>query len=122
MTSHIERGALALLIGLSAGMLGGCDDGTRGDWRVCADAQGRRLPDGRCGGGGGAGGTRGSWVYIRNGSSAPAVGETIGEGSGRAAAGVRYGSAPEGGIARGGFGGTGEGGGEGGGHGGGAGE
>ena len=53
VTSHIERGALALLIGLSAGMLGGCDDGTRGDWRVCADAQGRRLPDGRCGGGGG---------------------------------------------------------------------
>lgn len=122
MAKHIERGALMLLIGLSAGMLSGCDNGATGDWRVCADGRGTRVPDAQCGSGGayarGGGGSHGGWVYIRNADSAPAVGETIGQGVAKPVAGVSYGSAPEGGIARGGFGGTGEGGGGGGGEGG----
>ena len=101
----IDKAALVTVLAVAAGLLGGCG---RQDVRVCADASGWRLPDDDCTrystGGGGSGG----WLYI-NGGGAPAVGERVQGGSTFPKAGARYGAAPEGGIGRGGFGGSGEG-------------
>ncbi len=114
MTS-IDKATLATVLAISAAMLAGCDnhDGVR----ICGDGYGRRLRDDACTTGHGGG-----WVYVRGGG-APAVGGAITDGARAPDAGIHYGSAPEGGVSRGGFGGTGEGfgGGEGGGHGGGGG-
>lgn len=119
MNRPIDRSRLATLIGLSAGMVAGCSPSTDGQWRVCTDQNGRRIADANCttGSGSGAHGGGGGWRYIDRSSSAPAVGEEVTGGSGTPIAGAAY-SAPAEGIARGGFGGSGEGGG----HGGGAGE
>jgi len=110
----IEKAALASVLALSGALLAGCEN--HNGVRVCSDGFGRRLPDNRC---------RtdaytthaGGWIYVRSGN-APAVGSTITEGERAPTANVTYGLAPEGGVSRGGFGGTGEGfggGGEGGG-------
>jgi hypothetical protein len=124
MTNTLELGALALVLGLSSSFLAGCEGGATGDWRVCVGPEGRRVPDARCprdgvtGGGysGGSGGGASRWAYIDKAGSVPAVGDKVEDSAGRPTHGVTYGAAPEGGIARGGFG---HGGGEGGGHGGG---
>ena len=110
----IDKAALASVLALSGALLAGCEN--HNGVRICSDGHGRRLPDNDCGtdtyathGGG--------WIYIRSGS-APAVGGAVIEGERMPAANVTYGSAPAGGVSRGGFGGTGEGfggGGEGGG-------
>jgi len=122
MTS-IDKTSLATVLAISAALLAGCDrhDGVR----VCNDGYGRRLPDDDCRTTGHAGT---GWIYIRSGN-APAVGQAITEGERTPDGDTHYGAAPEGGISRGGFGGTGEGfgggeggGGEGGAHGGGGGE
>ncbi|MGJ3647663.1 hypothetical protein ACLB0R_04205 [Sphingomonas sp. GlSt437] len=122
MKKPIDRSRLVTLIGVSAGLAAGCSPSTDGQWRVCTDPTGRRIADANCStssGGGAHGG--GGWRYIDRSASAPAVGEEVAGGSRAPLAGTAY-SAPAEGIARGGFGGTGDGGGEGGGHGGGAGE
>ncbi len=101
--------------------------------RICVDNQGRRIADVGCvpvrsaaGGAGGAIAARGGWYYLNSSQvsqgGAPALGGAAQGGSFAPEAGTSYGAAPEGGIARGGFGGTGDDGGhggEGGGHGGG---
>jgi hypothetical protein len=125
MTNTLELGALALVLGLSSSLLSGCEGGATGDWRVCVDDEGHRIPDVRCptegrSTGGYVEGSGGAsrWAYIDRSSSVPAVGDKVEESAPLPTHGVSYGAAPEGGIARGGFGhGGGEG--EGGGHGGG---
>jgi len=118
MTSFDKTG-LASVLAISAAILAGCDghDGVR----ICGDGYGRRLPDADCRTGG-SGGHGGGWIYVRSGN-APAVGGAITDGARAPDSDMHYGAAPEGGVSRGGFGGTGEGfgGGEGG-HGGGGGE
>jgi len=101
-----DLGALALVLGLSSALLAGCDDeGATGDWQVCVDAQGHRLPDGACRQGGGYYGAGiGRWAYLYHRGSVPAVGEFVDATTPRPAGGVNYSAAPEGGIARGGFG------------------
>ena len=119
MTSF-DKTTLACVLAISTALLAGCED--HDGVRICGDGYGRRLPDTTCqGGGGGAHG--GGWIYVRSGN-APAVGGAITEGVRAPEAGAHYGAAPEGGVSRGGFGGTGEGfgGGEGGHGGGGGGE
>ena len=103
-----ERRSLVMLAGVAATMAG-CSSHDDGQWRVCADAQGRRLPDIACQQSGGYGhGGGGGWVFINRTYSAPPVGQVVNGGT-RSAAGQAY-SAPAEGIARGGFGSTGEGG------------
>ena len=100
--------SLVMLAGLAATMAG-CSSHDDGQWRVCTDAQGRRLPDIACQQNGGyAHGGGGGWIFISRSSSAPAIGQAVSAGV-RSAAGPAY-SAPAEGIARGGFGSTGEGG------------
>jgi hypothetical protein len=107
----IDRGALAIMLGLSAAVLTGCEQ-PQGDWRVCQDSQGKRAPDSDCGASNGhVGGAH--WLYIRGGA-APAVGAAITDGESAPRSGVNYGAAPSEGIARGGFGEAGEGHGDGG--------
>jgi len=113
VSKTIDRSALAIMLGLSAAVLAGCEQ-SQVDWRVCQDPQGRRAPDTNCGSSGSyVGGAH--WLYIRGGS-APAVGAAISGGESTPMAGVNYGAAPSEGIARGGFGeaGDGHGGGDGG--------
>lgn len=108
MTKTIDRGALAIMLGLSASVLAGCDRPSS-DWRVCEDSQGRRAPDSNCGSSGHVIGA-GRWLYFRAGSAAvPAVGEPIAGGLLTPEAGVSYDSAPTEGITRGGFGASGDG-------------
>ncbi len=97
----LDRAALVAVLAVSAGVLAGC--GRPDALRVCADATGRRLPDGYCSNRGGA---HGSWVYFGRGG-APAIGQKASGGSLSPAEGVHYGLAPEGGVSRGGFGSTG---------------
>ncbi len=113
MTS-IDKTSLATVLAISSAMLAGC--GSHDGVRICGDGYGRRLPDSDCRAAGPAAG-RGGWIYVRSGR-APAVGGAITDGNRTPEADIRYGAAPEGGVSRGGFGGTGEGfgGGEGGGH------
>ncbi len=115
MTS-IDKTTLATVLAVSAAMLAGCD--SHQGVRICNDGYGRRLPDGACATSSGV--HSAGWIYVRSGN-APAIGGAITEGTRAPEADMHYGAAPEGGVARGGFGGTGEGfgGGEGGGHGGG---
>ncbi|HWU02044.1 MAG TPA: hypothetical protein VN222_04825 [Novosphingobium sp.] len=118
MRKSIDRGALATLLGVSAGMLAGCSPSPDGQWQVCTDANARRIADANCSrgsSGGGAHGGGGSWRYLSGQSAAPAVGDHVSGGSQTPLAGEVH-AAPAQGITRGGFGGTGEG--EGGGHGG----
>jgi hypothetical protein len=106
VSKTIDRSALAIMLGLSATVLAGCEQ-QQSDWRICEDSQGRRTPDGNCSPNSTyVGGAR--WLYIRGGA-APAVGEPIAGGLLTPTAGVNYGAAPAEGVARGGFGGTGEG-------------
>jgi hypothetical protein len=115
MAKTIDRNSLMMLVALSSGLLAGCSASDDGQWRVCTDQSGRRIADAKCSTGGSVhGGGGGSWRYINRSLSAPAVGEQVSDGSLTPLAGVAY-SAPSEGIARGGFGGTGEGGGHGGG-------
>lgn len=110
---------LTVLAGLVAAVTG-CSSNTDGDWRVCTDAQGRRLPDIECqqpqythGYGSHIG-----WVYISRSYSAPPVGGLVsspfstaprgGFGSPSATGGGKVFSAPSSGISHGGFGGIGE--------------
>ncbi|MDE2597007.1 MAG: hypothetical protein KGL44_09030 [Sphingomonadales bacterium] len=125
MAKFIDRAALATLLGLSAGMIAGCSPSNDGQWQVCTDNSGRRVPDANCstntGHTGGAHGG-GSWRYFSGDDPAPAVGQSVSGGSRTPLAGEAH-AAPVEGISRGGFGGHGEGGGgEGGGGHGGAGE
>lgn len=104
MRKRPERETLVLLAGLAATMAG-CSSHDDGQWRVCTDAQGRRLPDFACEQNGPA--YHGSgWVFISHASSAPPVGQVVTGGSPRAAGTVF--AAPAQGITRGGFGSTGE--------------
>ena len=110
----IEKAALASVLALSGALLAGCEnhDGVQ----ICSDGHGRRLPDSDCRGLTHSG-HAGTWIFVRSGN-APAVGSAVTEGERAPEADVTYGLAPEGGVSRGGFGGTGEGfggGGEGGG-------
>ncbi len=111
-----DRDKLVLLVGLAASMAG-CSSNDDGQWRVCADAQGRRMPDiaceqnGSAGHVGGFGGGGGGWVFINRSSPAPAVGNFV-LNSSRTGSGTGY-SAPAEGISRGGFGSTAEAGGAG---------
>lgn len=123
MAKVIDRNALIALVGISTTMLAGCGP-SDGQWRVCTDQQGRRLPDADCAsngggqGGGYGGGGGGGWRYVARTSAAPAVGERVTEGSTMPLEGAAY-AAPKEGVARGGFGSIGEGLGGEGGHGGG---
>ena len=102
-----ERESLVILAGLAAAMTG-CSSRDDGQWRVCTDAWGRRLPDIACeqsnyyGGHGGGG-----WVFISHSSSAPPVGQIV-TGAARSSATCTVFSAPASGITRGGFGGSAE--------------
>jgi hypothetical protein len=96
--------------------MAGCDQnngwGSAGPTRLCVDAQNKRLPDIECA----SGGFGHRWYYLGRGGgfggTVPGNGQFVGGGSFSPASGLTYGSAPAGGIARGGFGGTaGEGGG-----------
>ncbi|WP_443749278.1 hypothetical protein [Asticcacaulis solisilvae] len=109
----IDKGTLITVLAVSAGLLGSCGRAYE-SVRVCTDGNGLRMPDANCAPGATYGG-HGGWIYINRGE-APAVGERVTGGSYAPASGTRYGLAPEGGVSRGGFGGTGEG--FGGGHGG----
>jgi hypothetical protein len=94
-----------MLVGL-ASSIAGCSSHQDGQWRVCTDAQGRRLPDADCGNGS-SWGSHAGWTYIGRSSGAPSVGEVVSGGRSAPAAGEAF-SAPAEGIARGGFGGIGE--------------
>ena len=118
-----------MLAGLVAAVTG-CSSHTDGDWRVCTDAQGRRLPDVACQQpqNGQSYGSHTGWVFINRSYSAPPVGGLVsgpystapsgglGATSVGAGGGGKVFSAPSEGISHGGFGGTG--GGDGSGHGG----
>ena len=102
-----------MLVGLATAMAG-CSSHDDGQWRVCTDAWGRRMPDIACESGnhygsyyGGHGG--GGWMFISRASSAPPVGQIV-TGGARQATGRAF-SAPVQGITRGGFGSSAEGGG-----------
>jgi len=112
MRKVIDRQALIALVGISAGMLSGCGP-SDGQWRVCTDNRGHRLPDGNChdgssgnagpwGHSGGSGGG-GHWLYVPRTRSAPAVGAEVRDGSVMTEQGHAY-FAPSEGIVRGGFG------------------
>jgi hypothetical protein len=117
-----EGVGLTAVLAVSAA-ISGCGRGD--DWqasagpaRVCVDSQGQRVGDQNCATRPGEGsGTIHSWYYLSNAwvreSGIPPVGGAVSGGSYIPVSGVSYGHAPVGGIARGGFGGTGEGGGEG---------
>ncbi len=130
--SKLHKGVLITVMATAAAILGSCDDEATGSWRVCSNSQGQRVPDADCAATGearpraGIGASGAAWVYYTRARGVPRIGEPTAGASPRPAAGGNYGVAPEGGISRGGFGGTGEGhaggGGEGGGHGGGGGE
>ena len=106
MSRKPDRDSLVILAGLAAAM-SGCSSHDDGQWRVCTDAWGRRLPDIACeqsnyyGGHGGGG-----WVFISHSSSAPPIGQVV-TGATRTGSGTAY-SAPATGITRGGFGGSAE--------------
>jgi hypothetical protein len=104
-----DRESLAVLVGLAAAMAG-CSPQDDGQWRVCTDAQGRRLPDADCRPGNNYGSHAG-WVFINRSYSAPPVGQIVATAS-HSTSGTTY-SAPAEGITRGGFGSHGEAGGEG---------
>lgn len=101
--------------------------GTQDPTRVCVDTLGRRIADGQCAPASSSHGSGGGrWYFISGREAAdegvPALGDEAREGSYTPDFDVSYGAAPEGGIARGGFGSSGESGGDGGdggGHGGG---
>lgn len=99
----LDKGALVTVLAVSAGLLSGC--GRPAPVRVCGDMWGRRLPDVDCRGGGAHGA---NWVYLNSGGK-PALRDRISGGSNTPKAGVSYGLVPEGGVSRGGFGGTGKG-------------
>jgi hypothetical protein len=99
--------SLVILAGLAATMAG-CSSHDDGQWRVCADAQGRRLPDIACQQNSGYAHGGSGWIFISRSYAAPPVGQVITGGT-RSGTGPAY-SAPAQGIARGGFGSTGEGG------------
>lgn len=110
---RVDKTTLVFLLGLASGALSGCDDGSQhgatGDWRVCVDDQGRRVEEIQCQNLD-ANPQHAHYVFIARGGGVPAIGGFAREGSiqpSRADAEVF--SAPEGGVARGGFGGTGEG-------------
>ncbi len=109
MTGKPDRTRLATLVGLAV-TLGGCSSHDDGQWQVCTDAQGRRLPDIACQQGSHYGGYYGShagWVFISRSSSAPAVGQMVTSpimtGPARPTRAKVY-AAPAEGITRGGFG------------------
>jgi hypothetical protein len=101
----IDKAALASVLALSGAWLAGCEN--HNGVQVCSDGYGRRLPDTDCRTTPYPG-HAGTWIYVRSGN-APAVGNAITEGERAPSANVTYGLAPEGGVSRGGFGGTGEG-------------
>lgn len=103
MTKSIDTGALAIMLGLSATVLAGCQRG-ESDWRICQGPAGTRAADQSCSDG--SGGNR--WVYV-HGHGAPAVGAAVLGAMMAPIAGARYSAAPAEGIARGGFGGIGAG-------------
>lgn len=115
-----EEVSLTAVLAVAA-TLSACSEPSR-PTRICIDDQERRIPDGTCAtsNGGGAGGSS-RWYFLSSrqvsDEGTPALGEQAQHGSYTPEGGVAYGEAPEGGIARGGFGGAGEG--DGGGHGGG---
>lgn len=110
---------LTVLAGLVAAVTG-CSSSNDGDWRVCTDAQGRRLPDVACQQSqyGHSYGSHTGWIYISRSYSAPPVGGLVsspfstaprgGFGSAGAGGGGKVFSAPSAGISHGGFGGIGE--------------
>lgn len=107
-----EREALVLLVGIAATMTG-CSSQSDGQWQVCTDAQGRRLPDIACQQGQNYGGygSHAGWVYISRSASAPPVGQLVTSPIMRGPAPGNAGkvfSAPSQGITRGGFGSFGE--------------
>lgn len=106
MRKIIDVGSLTVLIGLSSSLLQGCSPAGGGDWRVCTDAQGRRVPDVQCNTrpGRGGGGSHVGWVYINGGRGAPALGDIARDARTTPESGRSYGLAPAEGIARGGFG------------------
>ncbi len=109
----IDRSALVFLLGLATGALSACDDGGQsgatGDWRVCVDDQNRRVGDAQCQNWR-ADQPHAHFAYIPGGFVVPPMGGVArGAASQPSAAGARVLAAPEGGVARGGFGGTGEG-------------
>lgn len=110
-----------MLAGLVAAVTG-CSSHSDGDWRVCTDAQGKRLPDVACEQTqyGHSYGSHIGWIYISRSYSAPPVGGLVsspfstapkgGFGSPGASGGGggKVFSAPSAGISKGGFGGMGE--------------
>ena len=109
----IDRSALVFLLGLATGALSACDDGGQsgatGDWRVCVDDHNRRVGDALCQSSPSS--SSGShFVYIPGRGGVPAIGGVASDASLRpSSAATSVLPAPEGGVARGGFGGTGEG-------------
>lgn len=101
-----------------AGALTGCDRREDKGWdaagepsRVCVDQQGKRVPENECAPAHTGGGVSPFlWYYLgtlNRGGYAPGYGGLVSGGSYRASPGLSYVAAPaEGGIARGGFGGT----------------
>ena len=113
MNGKPDRNRLLTLIGLAA-TITGCSSQDDGDWQVCTDAQGRRLPDVACqqnGHYGGSWGSHAGWVFISRSMSAPAVGQMVSgpvtttpTRTGSTSTVGKVFSAPAEGIARGGFG------------------
>lgn len=107
----IDRSALVFLLGLASGALSACDEGGQagatGDWRVCVDDQNRRVSDVQCQNWS-ADQSHPHFVFIGRGYGVPAIGG-FARGVSAQPSGAGVFSAPEGGVARGGFGGTGEG-------------
>jgi hypothetical protein len=109
MAKQIDRSALTFLLGLSSATLAGCDQSHEdANWKVCVDAQNRRVADASCQtSGGGHGGT--AWAYYGGGRRVPAIGEPALGAAPAPAGGGDAAAAPPAGVARGGFGATGEG-------------
>lgn len=111
MAKAIDIKAMSALLGLSSAMLSGCNDASaeQRNWAVCVDAQGKRIADAQCQQGAGSAGAHGSWAYYGGGQRVPPVGEQA-QGASHAPVPVgSYTTAPAEGVARGGFGATGEG-------------
>ncbi len=109
--AKIDRGSLVLLLGLATGSLQACEEkhagGASGDWRVCVDAQGRRLEDGECRSG--QSGPHGFTGYVPRRNGVPAVGGLVEDAAKTPSTAEVFSDAPATGVARGGFGATGEG-------------
>ena len=107
MTQKFDRRVLPITSAVAAALLATCcsrsPDIAEQDVRVCRDAQGRRVADRNCSGGGGSGGGHG-WYYLGRGSAVARVGERVSGGSIAPSYGRSYSPASSATVTRGGLG------------------